>query len=141
VKLDKALIIIYGLSAILDIVNICLRAAELPQQPVWSLAWATVYWLLAWWMVTLILRTQSRLRLRRSLADGPPFVCAYRGTGEPMVLPMPFPIGLDPLGSPAWLVPDVMLREGDGLMVSRCRRYTAIYVGLEGDRVARVECR
>jgi len=135
-----ALIIFTWVALLADLASVCRWVIELPSSPLTASIWATFYWLLALWMTVMLERARAGLRLRRALAAGPPQVWVIRPPGRDMLpTPIPQPMGIDPLGSPSWLVPDIALVDGDQLMIEGLTRYAAIYIATDFGPMARLE--
>lgn len=122
-----------------NLLNVCRHAAELPDRPVYALAWATFSWLLAMFMAWTADNCQQVLWHARARHAGPPQVWACHGAGEAIRLDV-IPVGIDPEGSPAWLVVGLVqpLPRGTSVVIGGLTRHAAVYVPVD-DAMIRLE--
>lgn len=124
---------------VLNLVAFCGHVTELTGRPVGGALWATWSWLLILvniWTISLFLQD---LRYRRARNAGPPRVWANQPGSDPVELVDIVPMGIDPLGSPAWLVHDVVLPQGCQLKIAGMTRHAALYVAVTDGAIVRLE--
>lgn len=128
-------IAVCGAVSLVNFVGFCSHLGEIATGSIMALVMATANWacmVMALWTFDIC---RSSLWRRQAWAAGPPSVYTWPSgvhEGTPTQLPVwQVPMGVDPRGAPAWLVPDP-LDEDAAVMVQGLTRHAALYVFIDG---------